>query len=737
MIKHLPEGMVPHEDCGFDRRPYIPLPGERVCIRCRAEGCAQAPRLIWTLDGAAQPALHAVCEEARRYRFDLGPFDAPCRVTYCLQAGDEQAGPFSFDVAARCEVVPTGPALRTEKGFCAQLSCGLLLEVETQPLVLRVRKGRASGEPAQDQTLPLAGPFSLDVGAFSFACSLKRSSEPVFALRFPWEARVSAAGDVLSLRQSFDMGAEYVLGLGEKFDAVNQRGLRPLAQVVERFTQQGAQTYLPVPFFFTETGVGFLRRTARSSQMDFTDGFAIAQCTDGLATLCEDRLFVGESRQILSDLQAETGPAALPPEWAFGVWISANGWDCDAEVGAQLAALERLNYPASVMVLEAWSDEQTFYRWNDQAHWRDPAALIRRIREAGLHPVLWQIPVIKRDEGAGEALRADEAEAIARGYCVQNADGTPYRIPENWFQGSLLLDFTNPQARAWWFEKRRYLLDMGIEGFKTDGGEMVYDRTARLYDGTGGDEARNLYPLRYAQAYQDFLREHGVEGVTFSRAGFTAAQRAPIHWAGDQLSQWSELRAQLTAGLSAGLSGIAFWGFDIGGFAGELPDAELYLRATAMAAYCPIMQWHAEPRSGQFYATHPDGFCNDRSPWNLAAYWRDGGIERIATQFARAREALRPYLYGEARHCRASGRPLMAHLAIDHPGDARAWAVDDAYMLGRGLLIAPVVRPGAQGRRVYLPKGRWRAAWSGALYAGEAELDFECPLDRALVFEKG
>ena len=735
-MKHLPEGMVPHEACGFDRRPYTPLVGETIAIRVRTEA-SEPPVLCWEADGAAQPERQAVREGERQYRFDLEAFSRTCRVTYRFRAGAERSRTYAFDVARIGEVSPAGPALRTERGYSVQLTGGLLLEVETSPLVLRVRRGQAAGAATRSASFDLEDDFLLDLDALSFTHLLKRSSLPIFTLRFPWEARLNAAGEVLALTQRFDLAARCVFGLGEKFDAVNQRGRRPEARVVERFTQQGEQTYLPVPFFFTETGVGFLRRTARSVEMDFTEGFSIAQRTEGLDVLCEDRLFLGSPAQILKDLQQETGPAALPPEWAFGVWISANGWNCDAEVDAQLAAMKRLHYPASVMVLEAWSDEQTFYRWNDSKHWKSPAALIRRIRDAGLHPVLWQIPVIKADEAAGEALRADEAEAVAQGYCVRNADGTPYRIPENWFKDSLLLDFTNPRARAWWFEKRRYLLERGVEGFKTDGGEMVYDRTARLYDGTGGDEARNLYPLRYVGAYQEFLRENGVQGVTFSRAGYTGAQRMPIHWAGDQLSRFDELRAQLTAGLSAGLSGIPFWSFDIGGFAGELPDAELYLRATAMAAYCPVMQWHAEPRSGQFYATHEDGFNNDRSPWNLAAYWQDARIEQIAAEFARRREALRPYLYEEAQHCAKSGRPMMAHLCYDFPEDAATWEIDDEYMLGRSLLVAPVLVPGAKGRSVYLPKGRWRALFDGGLYEGKTEIDVPCSLEQAIVFERG
>ncbi|MGN0972456.1 MAG: TIM-barrel domain-containing protein, partial [Aristaeellaceae bacterium] len=347
------------------------------------------------------------------------------------------------------------------------------------------------------------------------------------------------------------------------------------------------------------------------------------------------------------------------------------------------------------------------------------------------------IPVLKalRDCPDPEPVRRDREEAIARGYVVKNADGSPYVIPEKWFEGSLLPDFTNPEAVDWWFSRREHLLEAGVEGFKTDGGEFLFGDDVLLHDGTSGRAAHNLYPLQYAEAYHRWMCERGLPGLTFSRAGYAGAQRAPIHWAGDQLSTWSELRAQLTAGLTAGLSGILFWSFDMGGFAGPLPDGELYLRATAMGCFCPVMQWHAEPRSGQFDATEDASLNNDRSPWNLARHWNDPALAETACAFARLREKLRPVLWEEAQQCAAASRPMMAHLCLDYPEDARALACDDEYMLGRRILVAPVTEQGAMGRRVYLPRGQWRHFFTGELLAG-GEYDLPCPLDQALVFER-
>jgi len=148
------------------------------------------------------------------------------------------------------------------------------------------------------------------------------------------------------------------------------------------------------------------------------------------------------------------------------------------------------------------------------------------------------------------------------------------------------------------------------------------------------------------------------------------------------------------------------------------------------------MQWHAEPRNGQFYATHEAGFNNDRSPWNLAAQLGDPEILTIATRFALLRQALRPYLTKEARHCAKTGRPMMAHLCVDFPDDEQALACEDAYMLGRKLLVAPVTQPGAVEREVYLPRGRWRGRFTGEILTGGLTVHVNCPLDSIPVFER-
>ena len=742
MIKHLPEGLAPYEDCGFARYPVFPLENEPVSVSCRTDEDTP-PSLSLQVSGEARPAPAPQRVRPRFWRFLLGAFPPGAQVAYRFRAGEEQTRVFSF--CPEREIVETAPQciLCSPDGNYAFVyeHFHLLIQLGS-PLSLTCQQGSPPvGDPVPEFEIALPGKDPFILTGNKKGLSLKRLSpagDPSELISLSsFTLRVAADGAVRQITHHGRLPAQHVWGTGERYHAVDLRNSFSSGQVTEKFTQQEDQTYLPVPFFMTETGLGWYRESAIAAPMDFRQGLRITQRTRG-TLLCRDLLFLGAPAEILRQFVRYTGDPVLPPDWTFGLWISANGWNCDAEVDAQLAALKKYDYPADVMVLEAWSDEQTFYLWNDAAHWKDPATMIRNVREAGLHLLLWQIPVIKceMDHEPSDQLKTDEAEAIEKGYCVLNEDGTPYRITENWFHNSLLPDFTNPETVSWWFGKRKYLLDLGVEGFKTDGGEFLYDHSARLHNGMTGLEAQNLYPSFCIRAYHDFLRQNRVNGITFSRADFTGAQTRPLHWAGDQLSRWSELRSQLRAGISAGLSGVIFWGFDIGGFAGELPSAELYLRATALACFSPVMQWHAEPRSGQFYATHEDGFNNDRSPWNLADKLKDPRVLELGIKFAKTRRKLRPYLLQEAAWCVQACRPMMAHLCLDFPEDPESCRCEDQYMFGRRLMICPILGEGQTRRAVWLPMGKWKHWYTGEVYEGPRRMEFPCPLDEMIVLER-
>ena len=399
------------------------------------------------------------------------------------------------------------------------------------------------------------------------------------------------------------------------------------------------------------------------------------------------------------------------------------------------------------MVLEAWSDEATFYRFNEHGEWQNPEEFVQILKSMGIHLILWQIPVLKKmEQGENhDILDLDWEYAIRKNLCIKNTDGTVYRIPEgHWFAGSLLPDFTNPETIEWWFGKRDYLLAMGVSGFKTDGGEFVLTDDVTAFNGMTGIELRNYYAKSYVKAYTEFV---GKDRVLFSRAGYTGQQNYPIQWAGDQISSWEEFRHVIIAGLSAGLSGIPFWGFDIGGFAGEMPTKELYERAVQCAVFAPIMQWHSEPVGGQFSEVLAVTWgVNDRSPWNVSKMYGDEQLLKRLRFHFNLRMNLLPYLYQQAVISSKTGTPMMKHLAVEYPEDERVYDVVDCFMLGE-LLIAPIMEEGQSGRNVYLPDGEWNCLWplrvwneelgewtEGEVLRGRRDYFVNCGSDRIPVF---
>lgn len=508
---------------------------------------------------------------------------------------------------------------------------------------------------------------------------------------------------VLKLKKNYNA----VYGLGERFNGVNQKGKRVHGEVIEKFCHQGEISYCPVQFFMTDAGFGFFTDTKTVVDYAFEEEISITLRKDHEGKYPKGFLLTGSITEMLQEYITRTGAVRRIPRWSLGIWMSANRWHTEKEVLEQVEEAEKLEFPGSVLVVEAWSDEATFYRFNEHGEWPHPEKMIQTLKEKGIHTVLWQIPVLKKMEKGKShpVLKEDIEYAIKRDLCVKNQDGSLYRIPEeHWFSGSLLPDFSKKETRDWWFSKRQYLLDMGVDGFKTDGGEFVLTDEAEVEDGRTGKELRNAFAEDYIRAYEEFV---GPERVLFSRAGYTGQQRFPIQWAGDQQSEWSELRGVLSAGLSAGLSGIVYWSFDIGGFAGPLPTAELYERATQLALFMPVMQWHSEPVGGQFAELLPSaGGINDRSPWNLARIYRDEEFLGNIRKLHNLRMNFLPYLAWEAERSAREGLPMARHLCLDYQEEPCNECFEREFLLG-DLLICPVVEEGMKEITVYLPKGKW------------------------------
>ncbi len=542
---------------------------------------------------------------------------------------------------------------------------------------------------------------------------------------------------------------EHVVGFGERFNGLDQRNRLVDVAVFDQYKRQGSRSYLPMPFAIVvgPKGFGFHLLTGRRARFDVgasdPDRLSVEVDLEPGEHVPElvVQLIAGSPARILRTFVERTGaPPAPPPDWVYRLWMSGNEWNSQARVLTEVDHSERASIPVGVVVIEAWSDEKTFVAFNDalyephpdasphrladfsfppEGRWPDPKAMVDDLHRRGIRVLLWQIPLVKSLNGqAGHDRRA----MVEHRYCVYRDDGKPYRNRGGWFHGALLADFTNPEACAWWTAKRRYLLDeVGIDGFKTDGGEHAWGSDLVYADGTTGGETNNRYPVRYVAAYHALMRECGLPPVTFSRAGFTGSGAFPCHWAGDEDSTWAAFRASISAGLSAGACGITFWGWDLAGFSGEVPSAELYLRSAAMAALCPIMQYHSE-------YNHHRRPSRDRTPWNIAERTGDVRVLPLFRRFVTLRERLVPYLAAEGRKAVAQRKALMRALFFEVEDD-RIWEFPDEYFLGDDLVVAPVTAEGATAWPVYVPPGRWVDPWSGDWFAGPSVIERSAPIE--------
>jgi alpha-glucosidase (family GH31 glycosyl hydrolase) len=560
---------------------------------------------------------------------------------------------------------------------------------------------------------------------------------------------------ILRVRSSLPLEPrDHVVGFGERFHSVDQRGEFVDAVVYEEYKGQGHRTYLPTPFgIVIGSNYGFYLNTANPTHFNIgatnSERLLIEIDIAAEQPTCEITVYAGDASAILRQYMAEFELPKNPPSWIYKLWASSNEWNTQVRVESEIVESIACGIELGVVVIEAWSDESTFivfrdaqYKLNDgscglseqeitypaDGAWPNPQKMINDLHAKDIKLILWQNPVIKDIGEPGSQIETIWNYAIENNLVVKDGAGDPYRVRGFWFQNGLLPDLTDSKVRKWWGDLHRYLVtEMDIDGFKTDGGEHAWGVDLQYLNGRSGLEMNNLFPVAYAQTFHELMSDAKKDAITFSRAGFAGSSAYPIFWAGDEDSTWEAFQASVRAGITASASGIFFWGWDIGGFSGDLPTSELYLRGTAMATFCPIMQFHSE-------FNHHREPSNDRTPWNIAEQNSDPEVITIFRAFVDIRTSLIPYLTEEGGVAIRSGRPLMAGLFFDYSDDLEIWNAPYQYMLGRYLLVAPVINPGLKQAQVYLPEGNWMDFWSAEKFAGKQWTEVEAPLNRIPVF---
>ena len=488
---------------------------------------------------------------------------------------------------------------------------------------------------------------------------------------------------------------ECIYGLGERYTPFVKNG-----QVVEMWNEDGGTaseiTYKNIPFYITNKGYGVLLDNEGDAAYEIA-----SEKVERLQFSVEgerlDYYVINGStpKGTISKYTELTGKPALPPAWSFGLWLTTSfttNYDEGTTSGFIQGMADR-DIPLHVFHFDCyWMEayEWCNFTW-DPKTFPDPAGMLKRYHDRGLKICVWINPYIGQKSPLFQ-------EGMEHGYLIRKTNGDVWQT-DMWQAGMGLVDFTNPDAAAWYQGKLKTLLDMGVDCFKTDFGERVPVKDIAYYDGSDPVKMHNYYTYLYNQAvFQLLERERGTgEAVLFARSATVGGQQFPAHWGGDCSAAYPSMAETIRSGLSLACAGFGFWSHDISGFENTAP-ADIYKRWCQFG----LLSSHSRLHGSSSY----------RVPWLF-----DDEACDVLRKFVKLKCALMPYLYRQAVKAHEEGIPMMRPMFVEFPEDRACEPLDKQYMLGDSLLVAPVFKESGEVE-YYLPEGVWVNLLTGTTVKG-------------------